>query len=96
MPRKRKLTRGQVLMYLHLAGYNRALAAARAGVSRATIFNAMRRYGIKAPHVAEKLTHADAELIRALASEGMRQSEIAQKFECAQSVVSRVVSCSIR
>jgi len=83
-------------MYLHLAGYNRALAAARAGVSRATIFNAMRRYGIKAPHTQEKLTREDAEIIRTLAGDGMKQREIAQKFECSRCTVTRVVSYSRR
>lgn len=83
-------------MYLHLAGHNRALAACRAGVSRATFFNYLRRYKIKAPRCNEKITREDAELIRDLAGTGMRQADIAEKFDCDRSTVARVASYARR
>lgn len=96
MGRKRILTRAQVLMYLHRAGFNRARAACEAGVSRATFFNAMRRHKIKAPHPQAKISKADAELIRELADARLTRAEIADKFEVSASLVTRVVGYSRR
>ena len=91
VPRPLALSRGKVLMCLHLAGHNRTEAARLAGVSRATFFNAMRRLRIRAPDCrARKLTAHDVTLIRALSGEGLSLRAIAHKFDVSPTLVSRV------
>lgn len=92
MPRNRRLTKAQVLLYLQRAKYNRARAACLAGVSRATIFNAMRRYRIVAPQNQCKLDRADVQIVRQLVSEGISVRAVAQKFEVSKSTIGDAVT----
>ncbi len=60
------LSKGEVMMYLALAGLNRKAAANEAGVSEGTFRRYMRRYRIKAPRSNAKLTVVDVKEIRLL------------------------------
>lgn len=96
MGRKRILTRAQVLMYLHTAGFNRARAACQAGVSRATFFNAMKRHKIQAPRCNGKLSDGDVVNIRALSDAGLTNQAVGDKFDIDPSTVSRIRSYARR
>lgn len=83
-------------MCLHIAGHNRTRAAALAGVSRATFFNALRRWRIRAPRANEKLTKTDLALIRELVSEGLSLRVVAEKFEVSATTVCRIAGTPAR
>lgn len=73
------LDKGEVMMYLAIAGLQRRAAASEAGVSERTFRRLMRRYRIKAPKSYAKLTAADAEEIRALLKKHTRAQVAAMK-----------------
>jgi len=91
MGRRRRLTRAHVLMYLNEAGGNRARAAMLAGVSRATFYNALRRYKVASPRQAPKLARGDAELIVALVDAGLTRRQVAAKFDVSTTYVCRII-----
>jgi hypothetical protein len=64
-PGKYSLSRGEVMMYLALAGLNRGRAAQLAGVSRPTFFRLLRIYRVRAPKATAKLSVSVVENIRA-------------------------------
>lgn len=92
MRRTRTIGRGDVLMCLALAGYNRTRAAQLAGVTRQTFQHQMRRCRVKAPvlGIKKKLTANDVRLIRALLDAQVPGCEIARKFEVGHATIHKI------
>jgi predicted DNA-binding protein (UPF0251 family) len=78
---------------LSMAGWNRDRAAQLLGVSRATLFRAMRQHAIELPKSHSRLTRLDVTTIRTLASSGASHRSIAGQFQISKTTVHRVVSC---
>lgn len=94
MPRRGDLvlSRGQVLMYLHVARFNRTRAASLAGVSRSAYFFHMRRYKIRAPKPQAKLSAGDVSLIKSLLDDGISRPAVAKKFGVHVRTVEKIAS----
>lgn len=86
-----KLSKGEVLMNLHLARLNRTSAACLSGVSRGTFFRCMRVYRIQAPKPQWKLDPHDVPLIRELCRSGLTREEVAQKFDVHVNTIDRLM-----
>ncbi len=65
MPRRKiELGRGELVMYLDMAGWHRARAAKLAGVSRETFQRRMREHRVRAPRADSRLDPAFVERLR--------------------------------
>lgn len=91
MPRaKRPWSKGELLMYLDLAGLNRAHAAAVAGVSRAGFQAALRAHRVVAPKPQARLTGPQVAAVRAGLAAGVSAAPLARRYGVAPSTVGRI------
>ena len=81
----------QLLKGLSLAGWNRDRAAQLLGVSRATLFRAMREHGVELPKSHARLSAMDVSSIRVMAHQGHSKRSIAGRFSVSKSTVASVV-----
>jgi len=86
------MDKASLLKGLSLSGWNRDRAAQLLGISRATLFRAMRAHAIEVPKSHSRLTRMEVTTIRTLASSGTSHRTIAGQFQVSKTTIHRVVS----
>lgn len=85
------MEKSTLLNGLSMAGWNRDRAAQLLGISRATLFRAMRQHAVELPKSHSRLTVREVTTIRGLATTGHSQRAIADRFSVSKTTIASII-----
>lgn len=85
------MDKAKLLQGLSLAGWNRNRAAEMLGISRSTLFRAMRDHDVSLPKAQSRLTASEVSTIRGMAHSGHSHRAIAGRFSISKTAVASVI-----